>query len=300
MKKARVLYRKALIPEDADILCGVWWPSWSTCNNQQPTWQFPLNKLFLPFRSVYICIYLYVYIYICLYTYVYIYIFVFYIYTVYVYMYICIYICIHTHIYIYIMEVFKIGYPKWMIYSWKPFLNGWFGDTYFRKPPYKQTQQTLYSVDSKAAEVSWIPLKSDNYPNILQTPDAHRWHMAWCKCAAAGLSSMYFGVIQMKKAHASHCQRPSLGSRLHAAKDRKRVKCYQLAVAQSSCVALCVCVLTQRPCGVSCTCQKHIQQVAGFASGPRCRICRQRMPHAHAMQKMLRQISGQWGLVELL
>ena len=39
-----------LKPEDADILCGVWWPSWSTCNKQQPTWQFPLNKLFLPFR----------------------------------------------------------------------------------------------------------------------------------------------------------------------------------------------------------------------------------------------------------
>ena len=50
MKKARVLHRKALKPEDADILCGVWWPSWSTCNKQQPTWQFPLNKLFLPFR----------------------------------------------------------------------------------------------------------------------------------------------------------------------------------------------------------------------------------------------------------
>jgi hypothetical protein len=139
------------------------------------------------------------------------------------------------------MGVFTIGNPKWMIYSWKSFLHGWFGDTYFWKPPYKQTQQTLYSIDSKAAEVSWIPLKPDNYPNILQTPDAHRRHMAWCKCAVAGLSSMYFGVIQMKKAHASHCQRPSLGSRLHAAKDRKRVKCYQLAVAQSSCVALCVC-----------------------------------------------------------
>ena len=50
MKKARVLHRKALKPEDADILCGVWWPSWSTYNKQQPTWQFPLNKLFLPFR----------------------------------------------------------------------------------------------------------------------------------------------------------------------------------------------------------------------------------------------------------
>ena len=50
MKRARVLHRKALKPEDADILCGVWWPSWSTCNKQQPTWQFPLNKLFLPFR----------------------------------------------------------------------------------------------------------------------------------------------------------------------------------------------------------------------------------------------------------
>ena len=50
MKKARALHRKALKPEDADILCGVWWPSWSTCNKQQPTWQFPLNKLFLPFR----------------------------------------------------------------------------------------------------------------------------------------------------------------------------------------------------------------------------------------------------------
>ena len=48
MKKARVLHRKALKPEDADILCGVWWPSWSTCNKQQPTWQFPLNKLFYP------------------------------------------------------------------------------------------------------------------------------------------------------------------------------------------------------------------------------------------------------------
>ena len=48
--KTRVLHRKALKPEDADILCGVWWPSWSTCNKQQPTWQFPLNKLFLPFR----------------------------------------------------------------------------------------------------------------------------------------------------------------------------------------------------------------------------------------------------------
>ena len=47
MKKARVLHRKALKPEDADTLCGVWWPSWSTCNNQQPTWQFPLNKLLL-------------------------------------------------------------------------------------------------------------------------------------------------------------------------------------------------------------------------------------------------------------
>ena len=37
-------------PEDTDILCGVWWPSWRTCNKQPPTWQFPLNKLFLPFR----------------------------------------------------------------------------------------------------------------------------------------------------------------------------------------------------------------------------------------------------------
>ena len=48
MKRARVLHRKALKPEDADILCGVWWPSWSTCNKQQPTWQFPLNKFFYP------------------------------------------------------------------------------------------------------------------------------------------------------------------------------------------------------------------------------------------------------------
>ena len=30
MKKVRVLHRKALKPEDTDILCGVWWPSWST------------------------------------------------------------------------------------------------------------------------------------------------------------------------------------------------------------------------------------------------------------------------------
>ena len=41
MKKARVLHRKALKPEDADILCGVWWPSWSTCNNlaNETPWQ---------------------------------------------------------------------------------------------------------------------------------------------------------------------------------------------------------------------------------------------------------------------
>ena len=51
MKKARVLHRKALKPEDADILCGLWWPSWSTCNNQQPTWQFPLNKLFFTLQE---------------------------------------------------------------------------------------------------------------------------------------------------------------------------------------------------------------------------------------------------------
>ena len=50
MKKVRLLYKKALKPEGTDILCGVWWPSWRTCNKQQPAWQFPLNKLFLPFR----------------------------------------------------------------------------------------------------------------------------------------------------------------------------------------------------------------------------------------------------------
>ena len=93
-------------------------------------------------------------------------------------------------------------------------------------------------------------------------------------------------------------QRPSLDSRLYAA-DRKRVRCYQLAVAQSSCVSLCVCgcgqvfVVTQSTRVVSCTCQKHVQQGSGFALGLHCRICGREMPHAHALQKMLRQISGQ-------
>ena len=32
-------------------VCGVWWPSWSTCNKQQPTWQFPLNKLFFTLQE---------------------------------------------------------------------------------------------------------------------------------------------------------------------------------------------------------------------------------------------------------
>ena len=92
-------------------------------------------------------------------------------------------------------------------------------------------------------------------------------------------------------------QRPSLDSRLDAA-DRKRVKCYQLAVAQSSCFCcVCVCgqvfVVTQSTLVVSCTCQKHVQQGSGFALGPHCRIFGREMPHAHALQKMLRQISGQ-------
>ena len=30
------------------MLCGVWWPSWSTCSKQQQTCQFPLNRFFLP------------------------------------------------------------------------------------------------------------------------------------------------------------------------------------------------------------------------------------------------------------
>ena len=51
MKKVRVLHRKALKPEDTDILCGVWWPSWSTRSKQQPTWQFPLNKFFFTLQE---------------------------------------------------------------------------------------------------------------------------------------------------------------------------------------------------------------------------------------------------------
>ena len=37
-------------PKNTDMLCGVWWPSWSTCSKQQQTCPFPLNRLFLPFR----------------------------------------------------------------------------------------------------------------------------------------------------------------------------------------------------------------------------------------------------------
>ena len=35
-------------PRNTDMLCGVRWPSWSTCSKQQQTCQFPLNRLFYP------------------------------------------------------------------------------------------------------------------------------------------------------------------------------------------------------------------------------------------------------------